>query len=273
VAVWFLSDTGCQAMGGQITSTSLLTPVIASSTANAVGSWVQMHAAAPFPVAGLTLMIGKVGIAVAASNTQTMFDIGIGAAGAEVAIVSNVAIGGALAFATWELPISIPVGSRIAVRNRSVIASKSVTMGMSIYGGGAGRESGYNAVTYGAVTTGSLGTVLTVPTVANTESAWTVLSASTTSPMRFALVGLAAPNNAFTTAADHLIDIGVGTAGAEAAVITDIPASISANEDIAYPRPGLYPVSIPVGSRLVARYRGTGITTASQPNLTVTGIG
>jgi hypothetical protein len=276
MAIWFLSDAGQQAMGGALTATSLLTAVTAGA-ANVVGTWVVMHTNTAFPVSGFDITLGKVGIATAATNTQTLLDVGTAPTGAaansEVPIAQDIAIGGALAFASWRLPLSIPIASRISVRIRSVVASKSVTMGMMVYGGGMGVESGYRATTYGQVTATSRGTVLTAPTSINTvEAPWTVLSAATTSSMRWMLVGLTAPNNAVATAADLLVDIGVGPAATEAAVLTDIPCSVSANEDIACPRPLLFPVSIPTASRLVARYRGNSIAVAATPTLTVTGI-
>lgn len=269
---WFLSDAGLQAMGGQITATSLLTTVTASATANAVGTWVALHAAAPFPVSMMRLHLGKTGIAVAASNSQTLVDIGTGPNPTETLLIQDVAIGGALAFSTWAFPVSVPTGTRIVVRLRSAVGSKSVTMGMQVMGGGMGLESGYRPTTYGAVTSGSRGTILTAPGATNTEAAWTVISASTSLPMRWMVVGIASPNTTTATAADHLVDIGVGAASSEAAVVSDIACSISANEEINTPHSLTFPVNIPAGSRLVARYRGTSTSTLASPSVTVTGI-
>lgn len=272
MAVWFLSDAGRQAMGGVLTTTSLLTGVT-SGAANTPGTWVAMHTAAPFPVSGFRITLGKVGLATAASNTQTLLDIGSGAAGSEVLIAQDIAIGGTLAFASWDLPLSVPIGTRISVRTRSAVASKAVTMAMWLYGG-TESESGYKAVTYGQVTATSRGTTLTAPTSINTiEAPWTVITAATTSPARFLVVGISAPNTATATAADILVDIGIGVAASEGTILTDIPCSMSINEDIMFPAPLTFPVSIPVGSRLVARYRGTSTAVTSSPTVTLTGIG
>ena len=272
MAVWFLGDAGQQVMGGALTASSLLTTVT-SGAANTVGSYAQMHAAAPFPVSGFRLHLGKTGVAVAASNRQFMFDIGIGPNGTETVIIQDVAFGGALAYTSWDFPFTLPVGTRIAVRTRALTGLSSTTMGMWLYGGGSGMEAGCRATTYGAVTTGSRGTVLTAPTSANTiEAAWTVITAATTAPMRFLVIGLGSPNTTTSTAADLLVDIGVGAAGAEAAIVSDIACAVSVNEDINYAHPLVFPVNVPVGSRLVARYRGTSTVTTASPNLTLTGI-
>jgi hypothetical protein len=272
MAIWSLSDAGLQAMGGQLTASSLLTNVT-SGAANAVGSWTQMHASTTFPVSLIRIHFGKAGVSVAATNTQFMFNVGVGAAGLETIIAQDIAAGGSLAFSTWEFPLSVPAGSRLSIQTRSLTASKVVTMGMMIFGGGLGIESSYKATTYGAVTSGSRGTILTAPGTANSvEAAWTVIIAATTLPIRFLLVGVASPNTATATAADLLIDIGVGAAGVESSIISDIACSVSANEDIIHSRPLLFPVNIPVGSRLVARYRGTSTLTTASPSITLTGF-
>jgi hypothetical protein len=232
-----------------------------------------MHAAAPFPVSGMLVMLGQTGLAVAASNTQTLLDVGAGTSGAEQVLAGDIAIGGSLPFASWLLPLSVATGSRLAVRIRSAVASKSCTMGMSLFGGGFGLPSGARGVTYGAVTTtGSRGTILSAPAAANTaEGAWTVITAATTAPARWLVVGVASPNNALAIAVNGFIDVGLGVAP-ETTVITDIPFAVSANEDINLAYPLTFPVMIPTGSRLVARYRGTSIATAASPSVTLTGI-
>jgi hypothetical protein len=272
MATWFLADSGLQATGGALTASSLLTTVTAGA-ANVVGTWVPMFTATTFPVSLVTVHLGKVGIAVAASNAQAMLDIGTGALGAEVAIAQDIAIGGALAFSSWQLPLSIPVGSRVVVRLRSAVASKAVTMAMSVSGGGSVMESGYRAITCGAVTTGSRGTILTAPASVNVKAAWTVLMAATVAPARFLLVGIASPNTATATAADHLIDIGCGGAGVEAVAISNIACTVTANEELNCSRALLFPVTMPAGTRMVARYQGTSIAVAASPSVTLTMVG
>jgi hypothetical protein len=268
---WFTSDAGMNAMGGHITSTSLMTTVTASATANAVGNWIPLHAAVPFPVFGVDLFMGKGSWAVAATSTMALFDLGFGASGVEAAIAQDIAFGGSVPFVSWTLPVYIPVASRVVMRIRSAIASKSSTFAIRLYGGGQGVEGGHKAVTYGAVTASSRGTALNLPTSANVKpTTWTLITAATTSPMRWLLVGISAPPTTLATAADGLLDIGVGSP--EAVVVPDIPFSISANEEVNGAMPLMFPVNIPVGARLSARYQATGITAASQPNITLTGF-
>jgi hypothetical protein len=271
-----LSDAGLQAMGGPNLATSLLTTVVAGA-ANALGTPVQLFASTPFPASGMIVQLGQTGIAVAAQNSQTLLSIGVGTSGQEQIIAGDIAIGGSLPFAAWHIPIAVGQGQRITAQLRSLVASKSCTMGVSIYGGGGGVEGGYKGVTYGAVTASSRGTILTAAGATNTEAAtWTVLTTSTTSRIGWLIVGLASPNSATATAQNGLLDIGVVTSGAgantEVPIINDIPFTVSANEDINCSYHLTYPVNIPVGMRLSARYRGTSTAAAALPNLTVTGI-
>lgn len=266
-----LSDAGLQAMGGPNLTTSLLTSVTAGA-ANTLGNWVQVYATTPFPASGMVVQLGQAGIAVSAQNSQTLLDVGVGVSGQEQVIVGDMAIGGSLPFASWQIPIAVGQGQRIAVRLRSAVASKSCTMGVSIYGGGGGLEGGYKGVTYGAVTASSRGTILTAAGATNTEAAWTQITAATTSRTGWLIIGLAAPNNALATGQNGLLDIGVGTAPAGTPIINDIPFSVSTNEDVNCAYPLTYPVNIPAGQGIVARYRGTSTAAAALPNITVTGI-
>ena len=267
---WFVSDAGCNGMGGHVPTTSLMTTVTASATVNAVGNWIQLHAGVTFPVFGVELFMGKTGWAVAASNTQALLDLGRGASGAEVAISQDIAFGGSVAFASWSFPLYIPIGSRVVMRVRSAVASKANTFAIRLFGGGQGIEAAHRAVTYGAVTASSTGTAIAAPTAINTKSAWTAI-ATTTAPARWMLVGISSPPTTTATAGDGLLDIGTGAT--PGVIIPDLPFSVSVNEEINCGRPLLFPVDIPAGISLAARYQCTSISTASRPNITLTGFG
>lgn len=269
---WFVSDAGSNASGGTIAGTSLMTSVAASITANALGNWTQLHAAAPFPVSNLDLMMGKANWGASSTNTQALLDIGFGINPNEAPIVQNVAFGGAMAFASWTFPIYIPVGSRIVMRIRSAVGSKSNTFAVSLSGGGTGMEAAHAAVTYGAVTATSIGTVLTTATLANTKSAWTTITAATTSPARWILVGLGMPNTTLPTVSDGLLDIGMGAAAAESVIVPDNPFTIVTGNLINGALPLMFPVSIPAGIRLAARYQSTSTAATAAPNVTITGF-
>lgn len=275
MSLWTMSNAGRSEPGGRLTATSLLASVQAhATTAHTKGSYVGMITSLPFECSALHVHLGQTGAAVSATNTQTLFDVGVGGAGSEQTIISNIAMGGNLPFASWLIPVIIPAGSRVALRIQSQVVSKSVTMGMIAVGGGYGLEGGYQATTYGALSSSnSRGTILTAPGTANSvEGAWTLLDAAMANMCRWIVIGLAAPNTATATAATGFIDIGVGGAGAEQPVVTDIAYSAGAGEDINFHYPLTFPACIAAGSRLSARYRSSSTSTLSSPSVTVTGI-
>lgn len=272
MAVWYVSDAGSNAMGGQIASTSLLTSVPASTSANALGNWIPLHTGTPFHASRIMVVMGKADWAASAVNTQALFDIGVGISPAESAIVSNIAFGGSLAFSCWEFPLVVAQGSRVVMRIRSAVASKANTFGIRLNGGGFGPEAAYLATTYGAVTTSSRGTVLTAAASTNTKSAWSEIISATTSPARWLYVGVGMANTTVQSAADALMDVGMGVAGSERIIIPDIAFGMSANEQLNLHMPCLFPVNIPVGARLAVRYQATVTGSTAAPNVTLTGF-
>jgi hypothetical protein len=86
------------------------------------------------------------------------------------------------------------------------------------------------------------------------------------------IVGLGAANTTTSTAANGFIDIGMGAAASEVVIIPDIPFLSSANEDVRYAGMLTYPVNIPAGVRLAARYQATNVVPTGTPHVTLTGI-
>lgn len=266
---WFVSDAGSNAMGGQIASTSLMTSVLASGTANALGNWTTLHAGAPFPVYGMELFLGSTPWAASSTNTQALLSIGTGSN----ALAQDVAFGGSLTYHSWYFPIYVPIASPIQVQLRSAVASKSALFGVRLFGGGSGLESASRAVTYGQVTASSTGTAMTAPVSTNTKAAWTQIVASTTSPARWLLVGITNPPTTIPTGASGLIDVGAGIAGSEGIIIPDIAFTVTTGCDINAAMALCFPVNLPAGVRLATRYQATSISTASRPNITLTTFG
>lgn len=267
---WYVSDAGLNGTVGQVTSTSLMTSVAASGTANALGNWIPLSTSTPFHSYGMELFLGNGNWASSATSTQALLSIGVGASGAEVALAQDVAFGGSLAYASWYFPVFVPAASRLVVALRSEVASKTGTFGVRLFGGGAGIESASESITYGQVTGSSTGTAMTVPGAINTKAAWTPITASTTLPARWLLVGISVPPTTLATAATGLIDVAAGAAGSEGIIIPDIHWAVTASEDINTAMALCFPVNLPVGVRLATRYQATSVSTAARPNITLT---
>lgn len=101
------------------------------ATAHTKGAWAQAFASLSSAVGALRLRISA-SYGITTGNGYLM-DIGVGAAGSEVVVASNIAVGGATnqtnAGVLIDLPIAIPAGSRVALRaqsNRTATSSFSV---------------------------------------------------------------------------------------------------------------------------------------------------
>ena len=91
---------------------------------------------------------------------------------------------------------------------------------------------------------------LTANASANTKGAWTELLASTSEAAKAIWVSVIVPNGS----GPFLIDIGTGGAGAESAVISNIPYAGGTATVLNVSSPGLYiPISIASGTRIAAR--------------------
>jgi uncharacterized membrane protein (UPF0136 family) len=240
----------------------------ASATPHTVGSWQEVIASTSSAgdILVVTLMAG---LNVNATDTSTLLDIGTGAGGAEVALISNIAIGHVLGGATYVFNVAIASGTRLSVRCRSVVASKTVSVGLSVRQSGSNKPAPSTVTTLNAATASSSATVLTAAGSTNTDAAWTEIISSTAATYTRMVVALAGPASSSATAATGLVDIGTGALGAEVAIVSDIGYSMGSTENI-IPQGGMYyEVNIPSGTRLVARYQSTSTTTGARPNITI----
>lgn len=243
--------------------------VASGATANTMGSWVQLLAASTRDAYGLQLIM-RSAVAQSATNNDYLLDVGIGGSGSEQVILPYINAGGATVGRRYFFPIYIPAGSRIAVRSqRSVAGSLSINMQISLMSQ-PGSFVGGRAVDFGTVAAASNGTALTAPGSTNVKAAWTELTASTSAPIKWMMPMPSVPPDNNMGAVNGLIDVGVGAAGSEVTVIPDQLFSFTNGEDIIF-APGGFPVSIPAGSRLVARFqRGSAVTEV--PHVSVMGL-
>lgn len=117
------SPTSLVTMGAS-TSTSAGTTLTQSGTNNVKSAWTQITAATTLDFRGMICCIGVAAGTTAATNGQCLVDFAVGAAGAEVVVCANRAVGEntneTLAGQRWTLiERHIPAGSRIAARYQS----------------------------------------------------------------------------------------------------------------------------------------------------------
>lgn len=229
--------------------------VTASSTAHTKGSWAQL-------VASTSDDIGLLGINVQSLSgngvdNRTLLDLAVGPSGSEVAFLSNLAIGGAVAAGgietglTMMLPISIASGSRIAARIQSANVSRATIVnvyGMKVR---SHRVMPASVSVLGTDTTTSSGTVMS-----GSSNTWVEIAASTGSRFRALML---VPSQGGTTMGTVRpeFDIGYGASGAEVSLGTvkaQFGGSESAASPIACP---IVPLGcdLPAGTRIAVRHR------------------
>lgn len=244
-----------------ISTWTAFTTVTASSTAHTKGAWVELIASTS--AASDCLQIAVQGVATGNTNTATLLDIGIGAAGAETAVVQNVAIGGASAFSLTDersfrvsVPVYIPSGSRISARIQSVVTlGKTAQISVRLGAGNNPAGTSTSAITLGTSTATSAGTALPAGT------AWTQFVASTSAAYS-AITILPSISNVSMTSGVRQIELGIGAAGAETAIVqAEFATSTSEAVGIVYTQ---LPVdNIPAGTRLSIRYTASPTANAS----------
>jgi hypothetical protein len=218
--------------------------VAPSGSANTKGSYVEFFAALPFSVMGFTMECR--------SNNAgyALFDIAIGAAGSEVVIVPNFSDSYGLSARTRRsifIPVSIPKGTRVALRTQCSSGGAALSFKMRAH------AAGFNGVgvvsqwfAWGADTSNSRpGPSVTAGGSANTKGSWVQLVAATEITTKWLAVAMsiAASPRDFST------DIGIGAGGSEVVLI---PSISFAGEDLGQIL-GPFPVTIPKGTRIAAR--------------------
>lgn len=239
--------------------------VTASATANTKGAWAQMFAATTVDSGYLVLMPDD--ITVSATNTATLVDVGVGAAGVEQVVLSNINIGAWGHGSDFIAPLFIPAGSRVSLRIQSAVVSKVLNGRLSLIPCAVLNDASQFSETWGATTATSSGTTLTTPSVAGTKTAWQQISAGITRDTSWITWSLGS-NGTNIAAAKGGFDVGYGGAGVEQPLVQNARWEQLGAETV---RPCCFPVpcNLPAGTRLAVRWDSTSIAAASVLNACV----
>lgn len=277
--IWFNTTNGTAVVQGFNLATSLPTTVTAGGVAHTKGPWTEIIASTDTPMAEIVLLVQSATGTSGAGLRGTLLDIGIGGAGSEVAIVSNIDIGRTSAPQSYRIPMSVQAGTRIAVRTQSLTPSivfsvqlaASTAPSFAVYFGGDWIYAGVgtSSQTWGTSTVNSLPTPVSTPGAINTWSAWTQVEASTAARLRYLLILPSGPNAAnWSAAPTALFDVGVGALGLETSILDAGAIAFSWNTTELVARiPLLIGVDIPAGSRLSVRYQATDVVQAATASL------
>lgn len=225
--------------------------VATNASAHTKGGWGEILASTPADADVVRLVVWGGGASGAINSI--LFDLGVGAAGSEVALVQNIAsfsYNSAYGANMIEIPVRIAAGSRLSIRWQSGRASAgnlSVGVWLGVYADGGVSSSEVDTI--GANTAATTGVAL-----GSTNNAWVQVTASTSRAYR-AIVVCPTSNDSTMEASQATFDLGIGPPGSEVAYSTGVVYETNTAE-----RPGMWaggstcvPVEVPAGSRLAVR--------------------
>lgn len=226
---------------------------VTSGGSNSAGAWTQLVAATSAETQVLVVTVSGTFVSTAAA--PALLDIGVGAAAAEVAVVSSIACGqvGTLANlsgASWVLPICIPAGARLSCRLTNAHASPPVAnVRCHLYESGrpASFRSPSKLVAIGADVANSKGVDIT------TNNTWTQVTAATNQAFTGLLLTYGGNDANMATANYQTAELGVGPSGGESSIVLSTHSTLN-TESMDIPQ-SLIAVSgyFPAGSRVAVR--------------------
>jgi hypothetical protein len=226
----------------------------ANTSAHTKGSYSELIASTSANAGLLVLMVQD--ISTAATNTATLIDIATGASGSETAIISNLAVGGALTTTgptgvAVAVPLKIASGTRISARIQSVVTGgKTATAQVFLFDVGGDYATAPTSVD---VITGDTATSQGI-SFSGSSGTWVEAIASTSRAYRAVAIVPSTHNSAINTVAPQL-EVGVGASGSEQVFGLTV-ASYSNNENVQSSPPylSLFGRNIPAGSRLAVKH-------------------
>jgi hypothetical protein len=194
----------------QIGTPSAFVDTNASATPHADGAWTQLYSTISEDIGLLWIGVGQIAVGQSGVDSATAISIGVGAAGSETSVVTNIACGGMNDTFGIPIPIRIPSGSRISYRVRSAVASKFTRIyGPAVYAVPNVFQMPTSVDVLGVTGSTSKGTALS-----GASGTWTTVAASTSQDYQgFVLVPSINSNDILSIA--PRFTLGVGAAGEE----------------------------------------------------------
>lgn len=241
---------GSMADQGTSLATSLGTTITAGA-ANTKGAYTQITAATLIQTDHLLIGICNFP---GTGNNQAV-DIAVGPLGSEQVILSNLVLSSNVNnTCEYNLPFSMPAGTRLSARCQAVTAGDKVAVNIQLGGGSFEFRSFNTCDTYGYNTATSLGTAIDPGAVANTKGAYAQITASTNRDHYGLIIAIDQHNNSAGATQNWLMDIAIGLSGSETIVIPNLTcAGTSSAIDILPMVRGIIPLQIPAGTRIAVR--------------------
>lgn len=235
----------------------------ASATANSPGAWVQYIASNAISANDTIAALHFVGVGnnqIAGTDNSMLMDIGTGAAGSEVIVAQNIAVGGAFNSGgigpNFTLPVRIPGATRVACRVRAATGSRILTLSRFIASASALRFADRLPTqldTLGTSTASSTGTAMS-----GSSGSWTEITGSTAADYQALVLIPSGPgSSSAATSTFFRLDLGIGAAGSEQAVAAYY-GLLNSNGGVGIDSPSvltnIYGGFVPAGSRIAVKH-------------------
>lgn len=223
----------------------------AVGSANTKGSWTELAASTAAEACWIMVLIGGA----SAGGLRFLVDIGIGAAGSEVVVVPDLhydSVSSGQPYDSYRIPVAIPAGSRVAVRFQCNVSSGTLRCLAYL---GQGDSIGVGTIHAYGPNTADSGLVAVDPGVtAGSDGSWAELTSGTTGDTRWLVIYPAHDGTGGSGFIRWLLDIGIGAAGSETVLISDLALYGNSTSQVG-PRSLGFLVDIPAATRITARCR------------------
>lgn len=192
------------------------------------------------------------------ADYNNLADLAIGASGSEQVIVNNLIHCGFSGHknSPFQLPLIIPAGTRVAVRQQSTASSTWLGCSLYLQAVTFAREMPVCGTcdTIGAVTADSGGTSIDPGGTALTKGSWVELSAAAARDYNAIIIGAGNQSNYERVYAYWNVDIGIGDSPSDCIIIPDYVIRSHSTGDLINPdlSPVFY-ISIPKGKKISVR--------------------
>jgi len=215
---------------------------------NAAGAWTEIITSTAAEASWI--QVAAYSASSAGRAPAILLDVGIGGAGAEVAVISGMQVGmvsttGGL---PW-MPLRIPAGTRVAVRAQNS-DTLPTSMGVTVCTAGAAPGTTPPPITS---LSASPATLATSRGALVTTSGWTEVIAATPMPYRMLVLCIGGGGDPTYSSVEALHDLGVGAAGSEVVVARSVWGESSTESRNWRGGPTYAVGSWPAGTRVVAR--------------------
>lgn len=226
-----------------------------SGGAHVKGSWLELIASTSFDYANLILNMRS-----STTNRTTIFDVAVGSIGNEEIVIEDfypVLYGANRMGVSLDLPVHIPEGSRISVRNQSNASATVVGVwGHGVSGSFASPEPVSKFVSYGVDLAATKGTVIDPGAVDDTKGIYSELTSSTSDDIKGMFIAIGDNINQFAGNNSWLLDVAIGANSSEEIIIANIHVHQSPDENM-MPSIQFFPINIPAGTRIAVRAQST----------------